>query len=186
MRAIRVLLVVASAFAGAAPGSASAGRTPASLFHALLTDSITLTLPKGLPKPTRKAFPLADHLKRHHAVGSVAVVFANGENEEIVYEVFPTHQDAVADYEGSENVSSVTHTAAPGSLPTPSQITNGSIVMNGSKTGISDVEFVSDQVIILAVATSTKSTVHGDIPAAITLAQFALRHLTAVRNQGAA
>jgi hypothetical protein len=175
-----------SAFALAAPGSASAGRTPASLAKALLTSSITTSLPKGLPKPTRKVFQLSDHSKLHHAVGGVALVFANAENAEVVYWVFPTRRDALADYQGSKTVSGVTHATAPSSLPKPSQITNGSIVMSGHKAGISAVEFVSDNVIVLSVATSTKSTAHGDIPLATSLAQFALRHLTAVRKRGSA
>jgi hypothetical protein len=183
---VRALLIaVASVVVTLAPAAGSRAATdPAALVRALVTTPIrTASLPAGLETPRILRIPPSDNSKQHHAVGTVDVIFGSGEYASLVYDIFPTRADAVADYRASRGHPGDTTAAAPDSFPKPSKIVSGSIVLNGRAAGISAVEFVDGNVIVLAAATSTISTHHGDIPGAVALARFGVRHLGAVRSR---
>src|SRR5689334_1144839 len=174
---VTLLLLVAAVAATAAAG----GVDPAALARALAKSPINAAdLPAGLVTPRVLRIPLSDNSKRHHAAGTIDVVF--GEAASIVYDVFPTRADAVADYRAAEGHPGDTTATAPASFPKPSKIVSGTIVLPSGKAGISGVEFVAGNVVVLVATTSATSTRHGDVPKAIALARYALRHLAAVRG----
>ena len=180
MRAL--LLAVAVAIATVAAATASSD--PAELVRALVKTPIrTASLPAGLDAPKIIRIPLSENSERYHAVGTVDVIFGTGDYASLVYDVFPTRADAVADYRASTGHPGDTTAAAPDSFPKPSKIVSGSILLNGRTAGISGVEFVDGSVIVLAATTSTASAHHGDIPGAVALARFGLRHLAAIRSR---
>ena len=177
-------LLLASAAVLASASVAAASSDPSALFRALLKTPIrTADLPAGFDAPKIIRIPPSDNSKRHHAVGTVDVIFGTGDYASLVYDVFPTHADAVADFRASKGHPDDTAVAAPGSFPTPSKIVSGSIVLNGHTAGISGVEFVDGNVIVLAATTSPAAAHHGDIPGAIALARFGLRRLAAMRSR---
>jgi len=142
------------------------------------------SLPSGFDAPKLINIPPSDNSKQHHAVGTIDVIFGTGDYASLVYDVFPTRADAVADYRASKGHPGDTTGAAPDSFPKPSKIVSGSIVLHGRTAGISGVEFVDGNVIVLAATTSPVSAHHGDIPGALALARFGLRHLAAIRSRG--
>jgi hypothetical protein len=179
---LRSLLLAITAAVVCVP-AASASSDPAALFKALLSTPIrAASLPAGFDAPKIIRIPPSDNSKRHHAVGTVDVIFGTGDYATLVYDVFPTRADAVADYRASKGHPGDTTAAAPSSFPRPSKIVSGSILLNGRTSGISGVEFVDGNVIVLAATTSPASAHHGDVPGAIALARFALKHLAALRR----
>jgi hypothetical protein len=181
---LRVALAVVGAATVVAVAPAAASPHPAALVRALLKNPIrTADLPAGLDAPRIMRIPLSENSKRHHAVGTVDVIFGTGDYASLVYDVFPTRADAVADYRASKGHPGDTTAAAPDSFPKPSKIVSGSIVLNGRTAGISGVEFVDGNVIVLAATTSITSPRHGDVLEAVALARFGLRHLAAIRSR---
>jgi hypothetical protein len=173
-----MLAVVAATVVAVGPAAASP--EPAALVRALFKTPIrTADLPAGLDAPRIMRIPLSENSKRHHAVGTVDVIFGAGDYASLVYVVFPTR----ADYRASPGHPGDTTASAPDSFPKPSKIASGSIVLNGQTAGISGVEFVAGNVIVLAATTSTMSARHGDVPEAVALARFGLRHLAAIRSR---
>jgi hypothetical protein len=174
--------VVVATVVAAAPAAASP--EPAALARALLKTPIrTAEFPVGLDTPRIMRIPLSENSKRHHAVGTVDVIFGTGDYASLVYAVFPTRVDAIADYRATTGHPGDTTAAAPDSFPKPSKIVSGSLVLNGQTAGISGVEFVDGNVIVLAATTSITNAHRGNIPGAIALARFGLRHLAAIRSR---
>ena len=131
----------------------------------------------GLSKPS-------DNAKKHHVVGEVEVDIDSDAG--ILYIVFPTRKDALADWYGADLKKAKTRLPAPASFPKPSIIANSSITGNnafGKKVtnGVTVLGYVSQNVIVEATTISTDNTESGDIPGAIALGRYALRHLSAVR-----
>jgi hypothetical protein len=134
----------------------------------------------GLSTPSSRA-------KHHHVVGEVEIDIDSGDAR-IIYIVFPGHADALADWNDADighqhGVKS--QLAAPG-FPTPALIVNSSITGNnvlGKKVtnGVSSLVFVTANVIVDAITTSTSNTDSGDVPATVELGKLALRHLRAVQ-----
>ncbi len=134
----------------------------------------------GVSTPSSRA-------KHHHVVGKVEIDIDSGDAG-IIYLVFPSHADALADW----NETDVGHQhgvksqlAAPG-FPTPALIVNSSFTGNnvfGKKVtnGVSTLVFVTANVIVDAVTISTSNTDSGDVPATVELGKLALRHLRSVQ-----
>src|SRR5438067_3360060 len=118
MQALRRVSVVALALVAAiaAPGlAATAARDPATLVQALVHTAIPASSPPvaGLGAPKILRIPLSDNSKAHHGVGTVELVFGNGDYATIVYDVFPTRKDAVADYRAAKGHAGDMSSTAP-------------------------------------------------------------------------
>ncbi len=119
-----LLLAVAATVVVVAPAAGSPD--PAALFRSLLKTPIrTSSLPAGFDAPKIVNIPLSANSKRHHAVGTVDVIFGTGEYASLVYDVFPTHADAIADFRAAKGHPSDTTAAAQGFFPQPAPIGSG-------------------------------------------------------------
>ncbi len=180
-----IALVVAASLGAAARASPP---TPTALYRALLVAEVPDSqLPTGFSQPSVESRPLAGSATTYHAAGEVSITF-NG-NDEALFIVFPDRQDAIASYlhvPGSDS-QQTGRLPAPGWLPRPSKILNGSLpgkMTNGkaSRYGITAVASVDGTVLVVAATVSTSSPVHGDVAGAISLARFAIKHLASIRG----
>jgi hypothetical protein len=175
--------------AGAAFGARDSA-SPSALYRALLTTPINASqLPSGFFSASPGIGEPSSNSKSHHIVGEVDVDVDSGDAA-IIYEVFPSRASAVADWNASKpsfkKVAKSTM-AAPSTFPWPAIILNGSITGKNAfgKTvtnGITTLAFTSHNVIVEAATISTSNTQSGDIPGAIQLGHFALKHLNALRK----
>ena len=170
-----------------AAGASAADRavSPKALVNRLLTTPIRPSqLPSGYYSIKVGVSKPSDNAKKHHEVGEVEADLDSDAG--ILYFVFPTRADALADWYDADFKKAKSRLPAPATLPKPSGIFNASISGNnafGKKVtnGVTFVAFVSQNVILEAFTISTDNTESGDVPGAIKLARFALRHLSAVR-----
>jgi hypothetical protein len=180
---VRSLATVFAAAALAAP--AAQARSPQQLLQALLTAKVGASaLPHGYRSPLVERYTLTPNARKHHALGGAEIV-ADGGNEAVIYIVFRNAADARADF-AHANTAGASVSAAPNGLPKPSMVVNDSVTgsSNGQKVtfGLTDVIFVSDNVIVQAATTSLQSPKHGDVAGAIALAGFAKAHLRSVQR----
>lgn len=151
--------------------------SPASLARKLLTTPIAAsTLPAGLTAPSLSPFTVSASSQKHHSVGAVDFEFNTADQASIIYVVFASRADAVADFRGVKGSAREVDGPAPSSFPKPSVIRNSPYPPGG---GISGVEFVSGNVLVL-VSTVSSNANRGDVPAAVKLATTAQQHLAAV------
>jgi hypothetical protein len=182
--ALAALTLMMGFLAGLA-NAADQALSPRALVTRLLTTPIKQTqLPSGYYSAKVGVSKPSDIAKKHHVVGEVEIDLDS--DAVIVYIVFPTRADALADWYGADLKKVKSRLPAPLTLPKPSGIFNTSITGNnafGKKVtnGVTLVGFVSQNVIVEATNLSTDTTESGDVPGAIALARFALRHLSAVR-----
>ncbi len=176
-RACAALLIVLGTMAVVTTGSrASTGqRSPKAILHALLTSSIKADeIPHGLSKPRPSGFANTRHTSEHHALGGVQIFFAGGAYASIIYVVFPSRADAVADFETIPGGPGDVQSPAPFFLPKPSKR------IDSASVGVTGVEYVDGNVLVLADAQS-QAAGHGDSATAIALARLAATHLAATR-----
>src|SRR5581483_7595498 len=156
-----------AALVGAVAASAG-GPSPKALYNALLVARV-----KGvLPTPTQPG----GQAKRHHVVGEMLINLTGGRTR-IAYVVFPSHADALGNYQdGIRALKSIRtvrkiRTQVSG-LPKPSVLVDAS----QSGIGVTQVSFVADNVEIAAqsIQLNKKS---GNEKLAKSLAQLALQHL---------
>lgn len=151
-------------------GSAAATLSPAALVRALKT---TPYISIGSFKSTIEPFPASANSKAHHSVGQVQIVFASVYL--ILYVVFPTHQDAVADFKAVRGVPTATVTPAPSFFPKPSRETT----IGGDQAAA--IEWVDGNVLVLASTLDAEALQPGELINATTLiATSAWAHLHAV------
>lgn len=178
-------LTVFAATAGAE--TAQRSQTPRALYEALLTSSVSGKLPSGFSTAKIGVSKLSDRAMKHHGVGGVEIDIDGGDAA-IIYIVFPTRADAVADWKDvnlKQQAKSVI--TAPSRFPWPAVIANSSVTGNnvfGKKVtnGVTDLAFTSRNVIVQALTRSVDNKDSGDIPATIRLGDFALKHLNAIRR----
>lgn len=169
MKVVAATLAVALATAVAA----SAAPSPKALYNALLVQAV-----KGAtPTPTRPG----SQAKRHHVVGELLINFSGGRSR-IAYVVFPTHADALGNYEDGIRALKFIHsvrkikTLIPG-LPKPSVLVNAS----QSGIGVTQITFVSGNVELVS-QTVRLNAQGGNEKLAKTLAVLALTHLRKVEK----
>jgi hypothetical protein len=190
VRAVTTLALVTAISSFAAASTAFAGGpTAAAVYRALLTTPIPAAqMPEDFNSASVASTALSNNAKRHHAIGEVEFdidddVRLTRDNAFITYAVFPSRADAVNDYQQTQPAGKVTsRLAAPGGLPRPAQLLNGSVSgINGQwKTvmnGVTGLEFVDENVVIAVITVSTSNSKRGDVPGAISLARLALAHL---------
>jgi hypothetical protein len=162
-------------------GGAGAARSPAALAAALVHAKAG-KLPHGYSSPVVAVYKQTASAKSHGAVGGASITADNG-GEVVIYIVFKNPADALADFEHA-NFGTTSHKAGPSSLPKPNvevdTSTSGKSGLNTITVGITDLAFVYKNVLVQAGTSSEQSTKHGDIPGAVALAQYALRHLQSV------
>ena len=155
--------------------SGAQAKSPRALYKALLTSVIPRSqLPVGFHSSTTKAFRIGAEQKRHHAIGEVSIDLDDGRNASIVYVVFPTRTDAVANLaDGLKHLKTqqgTTTAPAPNGLPKPS------IVIRFSVQGrsVTMITAVSGNVGINAISLR-------GLAEATRVAHVAVTHLNAVR-----
>jgi hypothetical protein len=119
--------------------------------------------------------------KRHHVVGELLVNF-NGGHSRIAYVVFPTHTDALGNYEDGiralKLIPSVRKVKKPvRGLPQPSILVDAS----QSGIGVTQISFVFGNVEIAAQSVREQAK-SGNEKLARSLAGLALRHLKSVEK----
>jgi hypothetical protein len=177
IRSALISLVVVTVAVACSSPHGPAPISPATLVHRLLTTPIAAsTLPAGLPTPTFSPFKVSANSIKHHSVGAVDIEFNNPDQASIVYVVFASRRDAVADFRGVQPSAGEVDSPAPSTFPRPSVIRSSPYPVGG---GISGVEFVNANTLVL-VSTVSVNPSHGDVPTAIKLAKTALQHLAAV------
>jgi hypothetical protein len=193
MRRLVTILLAAGAtglvcVAVAMAGHSTTPPSPQTLYQRLLTSSIPdSALPSAYSSSSTGVSKPSDNAKRHHVVGEVEIDIDDGDAG-IVYMVFPTRADAVADWKDANLRAHAKSTLnAPSSFPWPALIANQSVTGKNAfgKTvtnGVTALAFTSQNVIVEAVTTSVDNTESGDIPGAITLGRYALAHLQALRK----
>lgn len=180
-----VLLALAVGLVAGGAAAADRALSPRALLNRLLTTPIKPgQLPSGHYSAKVGVSKPSDKAKKHHVVGEVQIEIDS--DAAIFYIVFPTRADALADWYDADLKDVKSRLPAPRNLPKPSGIFNTSITGNnafGKKVtnGVTILGFVSQNVVASATTISTETTESGDIPGAITLARFALRHLSAAR-----
>jgi hypothetical protein len=142
-------------------------------------------LPNGYQSPTIGRVPLTPNAKRHHAVGAVGIDLAKPGTlgAGILFIVFPTRADALADWNEGVRRLPKTRLRPPSFFPKPSVMVNASVTLGNAPSrpiGTTRLAFVVENIIIEVDTSSTSSTTHGDVLGAIALAQFAGRHLNSV------
>jgi len=178
-----VLLLGACAF----PAVAQAPR-PQRLYQALLTTAVPeAQLPSGFTSPRTSLYQPSSLATKHHVVGGVEIdLDANGGDAGIVYLVFATRADAVADWKAADlRKHSKSTLPAPAGMPWPALLANRSVTGKSAlgKTvtnGVTEVAFTWKNVIGQALTTSYSNTDSGDIPGAIRLSKFTLSYLKSV------
>jgi len=181
------LTVVLAGAVSAAPAQLSRRPSAQAIYRALLTTPVRAgSLPGNfysakvtVGKPSKRA-------KSHHVVGEVEIDIDSGDAA-IFYSVFPTRTDAVADWRDADLKGIKTTLRAP-QFHQPAAIYNGSFTGKnafGKKVtnGFTVVGSTPGRVIVSAATTSTESTESGDIPGAIALERFELRHLYRIVNR---
>ncbi|HWB23184.1 MAG TPA: hypothetical protein VG652_09880 [Gaiellaceae bacterium] len=93
----------------------------------------------------------------------------------IVYEVFSTRKEAVADFRATPGSKGDVHVAVSGSLPRPSWAKNNALV------GISGVSYVDGTVLVLVGVVWTRTMEQGSLSVATSLARIAENHLAQAR-----
>jgi hypothetical protein len=133
------------------------------------------TVPAGLSAPRVVPFPLTANLRRHHAVGAVQLIFGTSPHSSIVYAVFPSRADAIADFRAAPGSPGDVREAAPASLPRPSWL------VDNPSVGISGVSYVDKNVLVLAAAewAQAKDEAH---TRAVRLARLADAHLSVIER----
>ena len=184
--ALVVIIAIGACTAGGATGARET-ISPRVLLNRLLTTAIkSRELPSGYYSAKVGVTTPSAQAKKHHVVGDVEIDFDSGDAS-VIYVVLPTRKDALGDWYDSDIFKKAkSRLPAPPNLPKPSGIFNTSVSGKnafGKKVtnGVTIVGFVSQNVIVSAVTISTDNTESGDVPSAITLARFALRHLSALR-----
>ncbi|HUK97429.1 MAG TPA: hypothetical protein VLV46_07205 [Gaiellaceae bacterium] len=187
-RAIVAALAAALVYAALAE-AVTGGKSPRALYRALLATSIPASqLPSGYHSATVRVSSLSQNAKAHRVVGEVEVDIDS--DAVIVYEVFPTRADAIADWNAARAAlkkKSKSEVAAPPRFPWPAIIANSTItgknLLGQTVTnGVTALNFTSRNVIVQAGTISTTNVDRGDVPGAIRLADFALKHLDAMRR----
>lgn len=164
---------------------AAQARSPQQVLNALLAAKVGAgALPHGYRSPHVSVYTVTATAEKHHALGG-AEITADGGNEAIIYIVFETKADAVADFQHA-NLAGKRTSKAPSSIPKPAVVVSTSVsgTANGKKVtlGITDIAFVQGNVLVQAATTSTSSKTHGDVAGAIALAHFASTHLTSIQR----
>ena len=164
--ALAVALATAAAAAFAAP-------SPKALYNALLAARVSGVT----PTPTRPG----TISKRHHVVGEMLINF-NGGRSRIAYVVFPTHADALGNYEDGVHALKFIHAVRKIRKPVPG-LPKPSILVDASQSGIdvTQITFVFDNVELVSqsVRLGKKS---GNEKLANSLAELALSHLKSVEK----
>ena len=160
--------------------------TPSALYGALLSTPISDSqLPLGYRGASNVPSGESAGAGKYHVVGEVEIDLDQG-REAILYAVFPTHQEAVGRFHHPDPSTGVATThAGPSSLPKPSETLIGYVTSKDAagatvKNGITGVAFVDGNVIIGTDTISTHSITGGNLPSAIALARFAIKHLHAI------
>jgi hypothetical protein len=182
--AVTAILCVCNA--AAASHDAAAPVPPKQLYQRLLTTSIpNSALPSGFSSAKIGIYTPSALSQKHHAVGGVEIDLNDGDDA-LVYIIFATRADAVADWKAADlRHKGKSVVAAPAAFPWPALIENSSITGKNllGKTvtnGVTDLAFTAKNVIVQAVTRSTDNPNSGDIPATIKLGQFGLRHLQTI------
>jgi hypothetical protein len=189
-RALRLTLLGLAVVIVVSTASAQSSLRPSgkSIYCALLTTPIRAgSLPANFYSAKVNFMKPSKRAKSHHAVGEVEVDIDGGDDAAIFYVVFPTRADAVADWKDTDWSGVKTRRPAP-QFPQPAVILNGPFTVKDAagKTvtyGYTGVASVPGGVIVSTVTRSTKSKVRGDVPGAIALERFALRHLSGLVNR---
>ena len=176
---------MASVLAWAAAAGQERVSSPQGLYQALLTTPIR---PSAIPGSRFSVhvgvWTPSGNAQHHHVVGEVEVTIDN-EQAKIGYLVFPSHYDAVRDWNAAGKPHALTSTVPVHGLPKPAVMYNGSVTgkdASGRKVtnGITLLGFVAGSVIVEAGTASTDNPNSGDVPATIALGKYALRHLQLV------
>jgi hypothetical protein len=175
---VRPLLV------GSAALALAASVTPQALLHGLLTQPVRKSeLPAGVTKTEVSKRQPGTTSRHHHVAGEVEIVLGGPHGGRVVYVVFPTHADALANHaEGVRELKSVggvrkVKKQLPG-LPKPNLLVDASVNL----IGITQVSLVTGNLEIAAQSVVPNAP-SGSERDAIALAKFALRHLHAVESK---
>jgi hypothetical protein len=194
-RLIAVVLVCAGCTAPAvlAATRAEQNLSPQALYKALLKiPRGTTALPDGYQSPTLGPVTPSAISKRHHVIGEVAIGLSKSgtAGATILYVVFPTHADALADWnEGTSKLPKKRQTP-PGFVPKPSAMFSAPMTEKNStgKTisiGTTILAYVTGTLIVEVETSSTSTTKQGDLPGTTGLAEFAATHLSSVEKTAA-
>jgi hypothetical protein len=195
MRRVAILLAATGlAAAAAAATAAHAGNlSPQALYKALVKlPHGTTALPAGYTSPTLGPLKPSSNAKRHHVIGEVSIGLSKSgtEGARILYIVFPTHADALADWKDGTSHLPTTRLTPPSNLPTPVVLFNAPVTTKSSSgktttVGTTSLAYVSGNLIIEVDTSSTTSKAHGDPGAVSALAAFAASHLASVEHAAA-
>jgi hypothetical protein len=180
---LRIAAIALAVAACAAPGAASAAKTPSALVKALLAAKVAASdLPHGYRSPKVTPYRISAGDRKHHVVGGVLISADNG-GEAVIYLVFSTPAAARADF-AHGNVASVFRIAAPKSIPKPNiefnTSTAGKLKGKQVTVGLTDLTYVYRNVLVEAGTSSLTSATHGDVSGAALLGLYALAHLKSV------
>ena len=181
------LLLALSASAVFVPAASADHVRPTALYRALLVTPIpAASVPSGFSAPVgaqKAAVPPRE--KVHHALGVVQIFLTGGLDGGVAYgagayyNVFPNHQDAVADYRAAPSAGQA---GTPRSFPTPGRIVNSSLPNGGTK--YIAVEYVDGNVSVFAylAAVGENPLPRHALPRVLSLGRFTLNHLERARG----
>jgi hypothetical protein len=167
--------------------------SPKQLYQALTKVPRERTaLPNGYQSTSLGAVPSSKTARRHHVVGAVAIgVTKKGTaGARILYIVFPTRADALANWKEATRGLPKKRPVPPSFLPKPAAMFNATATLGRppAKTtplGTTTLVFVTGNLVVQVDTSSLTNVKHGDVLGAIALAQFAGTHLASVAGPAA-
>ena len=167
--------------------------SPKALYKALLKiPKGTTALPDGYQSPTLGPVTPSATAKSHHVIGEVAIgVSKSGTlGASILYIIFPTHADAIADWNEGTRKLPKKRVAPPAFVPRPSVMFNATVTAKNSagKTvpvGTTTLAYVTGTLIVEVETSSTSNKALGDTAGTVGLVQFAAAHLSSVEKAAA-
>jgi hypothetical protein len=190
VRRLTLLLAAGAAVTAAAAAAQANNLSPQALYKALVKlPKGTTSLPAGYTSPTLGPLKPSSNAKRHHVIGEVSIGLAKTgtDGARILYIVFPTHADALADWKDGTSHLPNTRLTTPTNLPKPAVLFDAPVTTKSSSgktitVGTTSLAYVSGNLIIEVDTSSTTSKAHGDPGAVPALAAFAASHLASVEH----
>ena len=192
MSAARLTAVVAIAAGLLAPAAFSREQSlsPHALYRALLKIPKTpIALPDGYRSPTLGPSAASPVATSHHVIGEVAIGLSRKgtDGARILYIVFPTRVDALADWNHGTSSLPSPRLTPPSSAPKPAAMFNAAVHAKSSagktvSVGTTTLAYVTGTVIVEIDTSSLSTLKHGDTVAMPGLTQFAIAHLKLVET----
>ena len=184
------VVVIAGGLLAPAAFAREQSLSPKAIYQALLKIPKTPTaLPDGYQSPTLGPSPASPVATSHHVIGEVAIGLSKTgtDGARILYIIFPTHADALADWNHGTSALPRPRLTPPASAPRPAAMFDAAAHPKNSagktlSVGTTTLAYVTGTIIVEIDTSSLSTLKHGDTAAMPGLAAFAVAHLKSVET----